>query len=54
MGQCIGDGTHTIVGNADLTILHSAVAIISQPIIELDSKIKKFMGTNVLRFAANN
>ena len=38
MGQCIGDGTHTIVDNADLTILHSAVAIISKPVIELDPR----------------
>ena len=34
---------HTIVGNADLTILHSAVAIISEPLIELGSKITNFM-----------
>ena len=54
MGQCIGDGTHTIVGNADLTVLHSAVAIISEPVIEIGSKIKNFMQTNSLRFAANN
>ena len=31
---------HTIVGNADLTVLHSVVAIISEPVIELGSKIK--------------
>ena len=43
MGQCIGDGTHMIVGNADLTVLHSAVAIISEPVIEIDSKITNFI-----------
>ena len=43
MGQCIGDGTHTIVGNADVTVLHSAVAIISEPVIELGNKITDLM-----------
>ena len=38
MGQCIGDGTHTIVGNADLTVLHSAVAIITNPSLNLAIK----------------
>ena len=45
---------HTIVGNADLTVLHSAVAIISAPVIEIGSKITNFMGTNSPHFAANN
>ena len=53
-GQCIGDGTHMIVGNADLTILHSALAIMSDPAIELGSKITSLIWTNNLRFAANN
>ena len=39
----MGDGTHTIVGNADLTVLHSAVAIISEPVIELGNKMIDFM-----------
>ena len=34
---------HTIVGNADLTVLHSAVAIISEPVIKIGSKITNFM-----------
>ena len=34
---------HTIVGNADLTVLHSAVAIISEPVIELSNKITNLM-----------
>ena len=43
MGQCIGDGTHTIVDNADLTVLHSAVVIISEPVIEIGSNIINLM-----------
>ena len=43
MGQCIRDGTHTIVGNVDLIVLHSVVAIISEPIIKLGSKITNFI-----------
>ena len=43
MGQCIYDGTNAIVGNADLTILDSALAIISEPAIEFNSKITSFM-----------
>ena len=43
MGQCIGDGTHTIVGNADLAVLHSAVAIISKLIIGIGGKIANHM-----------
>ena len=54
MGQCIGDGTNAIVGNADLTILHSALDIINEPAIELGSKITSFMCTNSPRFIANN
>ena len=42
-GQCISDGTNAIVGNADLTFLHSAFSIINEPTIELGSKITSFM-----------
>ena len=52
--QCIGDGTHTIVGTADLTIFHSALAIMSEPAIELGSEITSLMWTNSPCFAANN
>ena len=34
---------HTIVGNADLTVLHSAVAIISAPVIKIGSKTTSFV-----------
>ena len=54
MGQCIGDGTHTIVGNADLTIFHRALAIMSEPAIELGSKITGLMWTNSTRLVADN
>ena len=43
MGQCIGDCTNAIVGNADLTIWRSVLAIINKPAIELSSKIPNFM-----------
>ena len=32
-----------IVGNADLIVLHSAVAIISEPVIKLSGKITNLM-----------
>ena len=45
-GQCIGDGT-----NADLTILHSALAIISEPAIKLDNKITQVLCEQTTRIS---
>ena len=53
-GHCVGYGTNAIVGNADVAILHNALAIIIKPAFELGSKITSFMWTNSPHFPENN